>query len=309
MLISSAGVTIQEYVQQGWAAHESETEALAARLVKGIELVDHPAQLPFLAGLIVHVTGEHLGRWRDGVALLERLTELALFDEALPGCRAVYHFMAVLYYCAGDLARADELERRARNPDLHEASGRIRMLAIASSALAFQKRSGEAMAAFREARRLAGYAPGPADPASRALAINANNLACELEVLPSRSEDEVELMLLAAATAREFWQVAGTWVEVKRAEYRLAMSHLVAGQPGPALEHAEQALALCDEHDAEPRERFFALEGVALARAALGDADAVKTRDAACALLDAIDEGDRAYCRGELEQLDAKLAR
>ncbi len=87
------------------------------------------------------------------------------------------------------------------------------------------------------------------------------------------------------------------------------MSHIVAGQPGLALEHAELALALCDEHDAVPRERFFALEGVALSRGALGDADAKTARDAAAALLDAIDEGDRAYCRSALEKLDAKLAR
>ena len=66
---------------------------------------------------------------------------------------------------------------------------------------------------------------------NRALAVAANNLASSLEERSTRSAGERELMILAAQTARHYWGRAGGWLETERAEYRLAMSWVQAGDP------------------------------------------------------------------------------
>lgn len=65
-------------------------------------------------------------------------------------------------------------------------------------------------------------------PAFRALAVTGNNLACTLEEKNHRSLQETELMILASRTARKYWELAGGWLEISRAEYRLAMNYLQA---------------------------------------------------------------------------------
>jgi hypothetical protein len=42
-------------------------------------------------------------------------------------------------------------------------------------------------------------------------------------------------MIFAAKTTRKYWEIAGTWLEIERAEYRLAMTYLAAGDLNVAL--------------------------------------------------------------------------
>jgi hypothetical protein len=69
-------------------------------------------------------------------------------------------------------------------------------------------------------------------------------------------------MILAAETGRKYWELAGTWVEVERAEYRLAMTYMHAGQLDKALKHARLCESICNENDAAPFEKFFAAEAL-----------------------------------------------
>jgi hypothetical protein len=171
--------------------------------------------------------------------------------------------------------------------------------------MAGQKRTGDAVRWFDEAIEVASYGPSKDDPASRALAVAANNLACTLEEREGRSKTETSLMLRAAEAARRYWEIAGTWLHVERAEYRLAISNLAAGRSRGALEHAGTCLRIVEENGSDPVEMFFAREALARAHDALGDRQATaRERENAADLLGSItDEETRQYCAAALAKL------
>ncbi|MCO5164755.1 MAG: hypothetical protein M9894_00085 [Planctomycetes bacterium] len=295
--------TIDALVQQGWADHERDPEGVLARVREALPRVDAPAPLPALAALVVHVAGEHLGRWAEGLALLDALAARA-HDPAGAEAQALRRSRAALLLCQGDRAGADAALEGAQPADLSPASARVRALAVAASALAGQRRTAEARALFEEALALAGDAPTAADPATRALAVTGNNLACALEERPDRAPEDDRLLELAATTARRCWEVAGGWVEVERAEYRLAMTKLALGRAQEAVTHAAACLAGCEANGAGPDELLFAHEVVARARRAAGDeAGAAAARARVAALVEQVDPDLRELARETLAKL------
>ncbi len=305
-------MTLAEFVSKGWADHAADAQGVFDRLPAGIELVEAPADLGPLSALIVHVAGEHLGRWEDGLHLLERLEELPAFDgETLPG-KGVLRSKAILSWCAGDRAAADRYDALSYvGGEVPPASNRVRILATAASALAGQQRMKDARAAFDEAVRLAAYGPKAADPAAKALAITGNNLAVELENRATLPAEEMSLLLKAAKVGLEFWTVAGGWMERERAYYRLAMSHRKAGHAEEALESARMCMTIVKANGSDAGELFFAHEALALAHLVDDDRDAARAeRDAAAAVLPTIaDEGFRAFAAEELGKLSTKVDR
>ncbi len=308
-------MNFDEFLQKAWAEHGDDTQAVADRLPEAWAFLTEERQLPSLAALVVHVLGEHLGRWQDGVDSISSLRKHALLTEGSAADKALHRSLSVLYRCAG---QADEAEASlllgssglgGSGGEFPEASDRIRVLAIAASALAGQDRSVEATQLFEEALDLASYGPSRGDPAAQALAITGNNLACALEEKAGRSEEETELMKLAARAGRTYWEVAGDWRNVERAEYRLAMTYIRADEPELALGHAEACLAICEEHGRDPIEMFFAYEARAYAAyAAEQDEVARASRASAADLLEQIDGGMKDYCSSTLERLDRTLA-
>jgi len=303
--------TTEQLIQQGWADHADDAPGVLARLDGGVDAVDAPGPVPALAALIVHVAGEHLGRWAEGLALLDRLAARpAAADPA--AAQAVRRARATLRLCAGE-AEAAEADLSAGHPggDRPLASTRARVLAVAASALAGQGRPEEAAARFGEAIELTSYGPTAADPAARALAVTGNNLACELEERPGRTPADDALLELAARTARRFWEVAGDWRNVQLAEYRLAMTFLALDRPADALTAAEAAVALGEAAaDATADDQFFAHEALARARHAAGDAaGAAAAREAAAETAAAASADLAAYVAETLSALDADLAR
>jgi len=303
-------MTLDELVAQGWRDHGDHAEAAFARLHEGPALVMEPRHVATLSGLVAHVAGEHLARWREGVALLEQIEKRPAFDASSPEGRALLRSKAMLHRCAGDReAEARAFAAVREGADVPEASDRIRVLAVAASALAYQKRLAEATADFEDCVRLAAYGPTKADPATRAMAVTAHNVAVELENQRALDADERELMLRAAFISRDFWLMAGGWMEAERADYRLTMSHLKAGDAGGALRHAERCLSIVEENGADPGEAFFAREALSKSRLASGDvAGARREREAMAALLPTIaDEGFRSFAGVELAKLDVEL--
>ena len=215
---------MKQFLAEAWEQHGADAEAVFDRLPKGAELAAQPSHLASLSALIVHVAGEHLGRWQDGLQLLDHLTRHASHDESSPEGKTVWRSMAILSHCAGDEEGQAAQAARGRSA-ASEASDEIRLLAVATSALAARGRSAEALVDFTRALELAAYGPGADDPAARSLAVSGNNLACTLEETKERSEEESSLMLAAAEAARKYWEIVGTWLEVERAEYRLAMTN------------------------------------------------------------------------------------
>ena len=139
-------------------------------------------------------------------------------------------------------------------------------------------------------------------------------LACALEEKISSqpngeaSPDEVKLLKIVSAAARAFWERAGGWLEVERAEYRLAMSSLALGEPFGAAAHAEACRTICEANRAPVLEVAFAHEALVRSRAALGDlAGAKASREALKTLLPAAGQ-DAPEIEAMLSRLEPLLA-
>jgi hypothetical protein len=120
---------------------------------------------------------------------------------------------------------------------------------------------------------------------ARSIAITGNNLACQYEELETRSEAQVERMLEAAKLALEYWKVAGGWMQEERAEYRLAMSLLKAGNPLQAKVHADRCEAICRQNGEDAFELFYANDLLMLVHYHLSQQNKLK-----------LAEGDQQYC-------------
>jgi hypothetical protein len=287
-------MTFDAFLDDAWRDHGDRPDEVAARLEQGYALIETPAQIAPFARILAHVDGEHLARWRDGVARLARLHSHPMWAGDGDAPVIVRRLVAALALAGGEAAPAGL-----------SAADRAHAHAVAASALAFQRKVGDAIRHFRAARAAA--APGLPDgePAIRALAVTANNLASGLEEEPSRSADETAAMLDAAAASREHWGRAGTWLEAERAEYLLSRCHLAAGRPAAALAHAAECVAICARNDADAFERFFAHAALARACRAAGDAEGLAAaRDAARAHCDAVAADMKHWCDAALAELD-----
>lgn len=301
---------LDDFVAKGWDDHAGDAAGVFDRFPTGLALVTEAKHVPPFAGLVVHVAGEHLGRWKEGIDLLRRLERPPLAAESPEG-RSLARSRSVLELCAGDRRAAERSALAGRTgASLPFASDLARILAIAAAALAGQKRVAEASEAFEEACALASYGPTAADPTSRALAVTANNLAAAYEDRTDRTATEDALMKRAANVARDFWGLAGTWLQAERAEYRCSFSHRKAGDLPAALEHARRCQRIIEANGNDPYEALFAHEALAFAHHALGDGlAAARERAAMAALVPSVSDADsRAFCEGQLAVLDRALA-
>ncbi len=283
------------FLDQAWTEHATDAPAVATRLAQqGITLVSEEAQVLPMAHLAHHVFGEHLGRWADGLQFQSQLAALGLgTSDGLAG-QAVRRFMASLKLAGG---LADERAGLS-------SSENIRITALAAANLGAhdvarsQRLLNEAMA-----RSDAAHLPDQ-DPAHRALAIAGNGIAGTLEDKAVRSAAERELMILAAQTGRRYWALAGTWLETERAEYRLAMTWIKAGDAAQARQHAQQCLDIVAAHQGAALEQFFGWEAMSLSERAAGNtAGQAHALQEATAAFAALPESDRGWCQASLNKL------
>ena len=283
---------LDSFLEQAWNDHAGDAPAVAARLPAGLPLAQDDDGVMRLAALAHHVLGEHLGRWPEGLAFLAQLAKRG--GHGASAAAAIARCQASLRLCGGG---ADE--RIGMAP-----SDQCRVTAMAAANLAVCD-SVRAAALLQEGVARAGVLPD-ADHGVRAVAANANGIAATLQELAPLAPAQRELMLSAAAAARVHWQRAGTWLEVERADYRLALCWLAAGDAARALEHAQRCDAIVRENGTLPLELFFAAEALALPARALGDgaghAAAVATARQA---FDALPPDDQAWCRATLDKLIA----
>ena len=280
------------FIDTTWADHAAAARAVALRLTDAAVLAADEAQLVRLANLGHHLHGEHLGDWQAGIAFMQHLASLPAFAAEGESGRTLRRCIASLTVC--DSAADDA-------PGL-VPSDRIRVAAMAAGNLV-ERDTPRAMRLFQQALAHAEHSGlGATDPMHRALAVAGNQLACTLEEKRPRSATERELMLLAAQAARRHWALAGTWLEVERAEYRLAMSWLQAGEVDCARAHAQACLDIVGANHGAALERFFGWEALSrVERAAANDAGHAQARRAFAEL----DDSDKAWCATSFEKLAA----
>ena len=288
--------TFESFNRKAWADHGDDAKGVAERLPQILELVAKPADAAPAARLIAHVMGEHLGEWNIGVSLLSELRENAHCRSCPDASMSIQRAIAALDVASGRV-RSTELDESLSSED------RVLVLSLAASMLSAHGEICQASGLFAESITLASDL-SPSSPVHRSLAVTGNNLACALEEKAKLTPEEEELMLLAARTARTEWEIAGGWLEVERAEYRLAMSSLKAGRVGEALDHGRKCLAIVEANGRLALEAFFAWEAIARAAAA-GSYEAAREEaiQKARADFDKLGDDDKVWCRATLEKL------
>lgn len=287
---------LKTFVADGWRDHADDARGVASRLGEGLVLVTDEAEIAGLAGLANHVFGDHLGAWREGLAFFERIS-------ALPSFVADGTSGQTLRRCVASLALAAGIEDM--RPGL-AVLDRIRVSAMAAASLTEHdvERATTLFGDAIEQARSAGLAR--ADPANRALAVAGNNLASRLEEKAGRNPAERELMILAAQTARHYWEIAGTWLETERAEYRLAMTWMQAGDLAQARAHAQACLEIVEANSSVPLEAFFGWEALGrVERAASNRTGHAHALAMARQAFERIGENDQSWCRESLTALEA----
>lgn len=245
-------MNFESYLNQAWEDHAIQPERVASEFSSAQFLVETGDQLTQLIGLVIHVMGEHLGYWKKGVLFIQSLQDHPKYAVGSETENAALRAIAVLNTCAD----------RPVNLELFSHSDQIRILAASASALG--ARDSERAKGLLE-RGLSRSAIGldNKDPALRALAVTGNNLASTLEEKANRSIAETKLMILAAQTGRKYWEMAGTWLEVSRAEYRLAATYVKAEELDKALYHAQKCLELCRVNKASEEDMLYSREAIA----------------------------------------------
>lgn len=192
---------------------------------------------------------------------------LARFVAQLPATPGLQPAAERARWALWQLARLDEVDSAAAMPP-PALPAAARWRALQNVVLALVAR-GEPQRAGALLRRDEAEATTSAVADERvACAACSNNVAAELRQGPRGDAARDALMLEAATLARRAWAAAGTWLQVQRAEYQLALCHAVLGQGEAALRHAGACLALCEAEGADAVERFFAHEALARAHRA-----------------------------------------
>ena len=284
------------FADKAWDDHAVDSQAVAHRLGEGLALVTTEAELMRLMALAHHVHGQHNGTWRAGTAFIERLAALPPFAPEGASGQALRRCVASLAVCEGADANA-ELGALT-------ASDRIRVAAMAATNLSEHDTARAATLLQQALAQAEAAGLAAADPMHRALAVAGNSIAATLEEKTVRSADERTLMILAAQTARYHWAIAGTWLEIERAEYRLAITWLKAGDLAQARTHAQNCLEIVAANDGAALERLFGWEALGRVERAAGNAaghaQALLNARTAFAELAA---ADQAWCAVSIEQL------
>lgn len=287
-------MTIEEFLETAWGDHADHSQAVADRLMSSLHLVQTGEQIPAYARLAVHVFGEHLGQWDGGADLLESLRRVPAFDGSPLAAGAIVRGIATLRYASGDSKALEALS----------TEDRVSVLATAASAFTGRNAFAPALAAYFDALRRADSGLPDDSPAIRALAIGGNNLAAALEEKRDRDSIETSGMITAAKAALKYWSLAGTWLEVERAEYRLTRSLLQAGEHDAAIHSALRCIEVCETNDAPAFERFFGYAALALAQRGAGSVEAFDvSRQRALRLFEQVPQQERQWCESDRNEL------
>jgi hypothetical protein len=287
-----------QYLSRQWRDHATAAAAVAATLPAGFDLLPPPGSpgdaLADFARLAEHVLLGHLGD-------LPAFDRWAARFEAHPAAdeRAANAKARARYAC--ELAH-----ERPATPGALPDDQRLPAAVDAALALAARGRLPGAAAILRaidDERRDAG------PETTKAIASATSTLTFHLQQGP-RATGAEGLMVDAAIVSRDAWEAAGTWKEIERAEYFIALACVEAGRGADALAHARRCEAICRAHGDDPYELFFAAEATARAGVACGDAAVAREAlDAMTRLLAQVPATEsRGYCEARLAQCRAMAA-
>jgi tetratricopeptide (TPR) repeat protein len=290
-------MTYEELSSQIWSQHTRDLEASADLLSQLAGLLTTSAQVPGFCHLLLHVEGEHLGRWSQITDLLGKIENQKVSDLSQDAQDALKRTHAVVGYFRAE----------APNLSAFSPSNNLRILVSIAGILAGRERTAEAIEAFGLADEMSkSFADN--DPAIRALAIAANNTSAALEQNKARDSQQSQLMIQTAQLSRTHWGRAGTWREHERAEYGLSKCWLSAGDIANAFQHARKGLQIIEQHGNDPLEALYMQEALALAHLADHDRESAKRCfDLMNQYLQKISPESQTWCRDSVKSIEKLL--
>jgi hypothetical protein len=294
--LSPSPQSFEKFLSKAWVEHSNNPREVCARVEKTAMEVKDAQCVIDAARLITHLYGVHFGEWADGIAALRRL-------RAHPACVDGSALAAAL-------ARKTVALELAWDPttDISYLPVAVQIHAFATAAPCVLERGDceRAVGFLHDAERRAEKMSSEDETgALRALAIAGNNFATSMEELPLLNSAQLDAMLYAARLGRTYWERAGTWLEIERAEYRLSKCFLKAGKNAAARGHAQACLRICELNNAGPLEFFFGIEALLRAmRASAAEREHMAHLKArALALFEQLEREDQAWCEPTLQQL------
>jgi hypothetical protein len=286
-----------QFLERAWAGHADDPQGWAQRLRTE---TPEPASVPQLVALVrftTHLLAEHLGRFDDA---RWRLTALTRHPQADPTVQAAIRIAAASLSLAEHGSAAIAVFR---------TDDQVRALAQGAAIAVGQRQLPRALSLLARARAALDTLPNADGSVARPLAVACNNMAWELHDQGTRrSAEGTAAMLEIAAASRLHWARAGTWLEVERADYCLALTHLSAGEVDTAAAHARACLEACESHDAPLFEHLFAHEALARVAAAQNKVASVQAHALhAQAAFDMLGADEQGSCRATMDRL-RKLA-
>jgi tetratricopeptide (TPR) repeat protein len=262
-----------DYLNQAWADHAKNPQTVVEGFDQGLALIQEPNELSSFLRLVVHVLAEHLGEWELGLEWMSKFSEHE-HSKDKSVLSSLKKSEAIFKLCRGD----DEKECLAQLSDLDQIESYVK----ASAALVENKKTHQAQIFYEKGLQLVSRGLSSSSEVNKVLAISSNNICASLEDKSQLNREEIKFMIFAAKAARKYWEVAGGWQEVERAEYRLASANLKAEDYDSAMNHAEKCYRICKENEAEVLEFFYAFEIMAKIHKAIGNQVEYKKNLNAC---------------------------
>ncbi len=261
---------IDAFINQSWQQHEAQPQQTYTQLEQALSEVEDTNHAERILPLMLHTSIGHLHDPKQFLTSLDKL-ENGVASQCMVRQRA----KTVAQYFVDQTT--DHIV------DLEDVDQRRVFAQIANELSAMNELEQASIWLAKAANGI--DSDQTAEPLARSIAITGNNLACQYEELETRSEAQVERMLEAAKLALENWKVAGGWMQEERAEYRLAMSLLKAGNPLQAKVHADRCEVICRENGEDAFELFYAHDLLMLVHYHLSQQNKLK-----------LAEGDQQYC-------------
>lgn len=246
-------MNFKTYIDTAWMKHDKSTTEVVSSYPEGIELSKTEDDVLAIARLVSHVATEHNFSFEIAISTIEKLLVLSHVNS--PQAKATLgRILVTLKFTSGQAVDVSKLT----------VSDRTIVFITAAASNLLQNHFEKTVSLLNNAIAASHSLSDLKDPAYRTLAMLTNNMAATLGDRTQLNEVEKELLIELAQYARTFWEKAGTWLQVERAEYYLSKYFRKIQNYQKSEHHALLCLHICEKENAEPLEYFFAHEALAL---------------------------------------------
>lgn len=246
-------MSFKNFIDDAWTKHEKQTTEVVSSYTQGIELLQSEEDVLGLARLVSHIATDHNFNFDIAAVTLEKLQQHSL-SQGSKTQATLQRLIATMKFISGQPVDVSQLS----------VSDRTMIFISASASFLYQKNFEKSESLLNNAIAASHSLKDSKDPAYRTLAMSTNNMAAAISERTILNAHEKRLMIDLAQYARNFWEKAGTWLQVERAEYYLSKYYRKINDFQNAELHALLCLDICEKEKAEPLEHFFAHEALAL---------------------------------------------